>query len=100
MKIDNGQTNFDPRVRAPQTDSVPQGHARTSATPAAGADTVNVSNAVQFASRAISASQASPDVRPEVVARAKQLVADGKVGNDPQRLADKIIDHLLVDDIA
>ena len=95
MKIDNGQTNFDPAVRAAQTDTTQKSQAQKSGKAAAGTDTASVSNAVQFANQAISASQASPDVRPDVVARAKQLVADGKVGTDPQRLADKIIDHLL-----
>jgi anti-sigma28 factor (negative regulator of flagellin synthesis) len=56
---------------------------------------VKVSPAVQFANQAISASQASPDVRPDVVERAKQLLADGKIGDDPHRLADALIDHML-----
>jgi len=100
MKIDNGQTNFDPTVRAAQTEKTHPGHAHRSGKAAAGQDTASVSDAVQFASQAISASQAAPDVRPDVVERARQLLADGKVGNDPQRLADKIIDHLLRDDVA
>ena len=98
MKIDNGQTNFDPTARAAQADNVKHGrhHGGTHKTSAtAQNDSVSVSPAAQFANQAISASQSSPDVRPDVVARARQLLADGKVGNDPYRLADALIDHAL-----
>ena len=99
MKIDNGQTNFDPTVRAAQSDKV-RGHhhhhgGKSKASEAAKNDSVSVSPAAQFASQAITASQSSPDVRPDVVARAKQLLADGKIGNDPQHLADTLIDHAI-----
>ena len=98
MKIDNGQTNFDPTARTAQADNVRHAHHHGGKHKTSGAaqnDTVNVSPAAQFASQAISASQSSPDVRSDVVARAKQLLADGKVGNDPHRLADTLIDHAL-----
>ena len=97
MKIDNGQTNFDPSVTAAKTEGVHthHGHKFGKAGAASGQDTVSVSSSMQFATAAISASNQSPDVRPDEVARAKQLLADGKVGNDPYRLADSLIDHAL-----
>ncbi len=98
MKIDNGQTNFDPSVTAAKTEGVQKhhhGHKSGKAGAASGQDTVSVSSSMQFATAAISASNQSPDVRPDEVARAKQLMADGKVGNDPYRLADSLIDHAL-----
>ncbi len=97
MKIDNGTTNFDPTVTAAKTDGLrSQGASRAATTSGVtGKDTVNVSPAAQFATNAINKSNETPDVRPEVVARAKQLLADGKVGDDPYRLADSLIDHAL-----
>ena len=62
---------------------------------APGADTAAVSSDVRFAADAIEASVKSPDVRPAEVERAKALLADGKVGNDPGRLAEALIKHLL-----
>ena len=97
MKIDNAYKNFDPAVQASETGSVQKthGHHRGHKTTAPGTDSVTVSSDAQFATSAISASQSTADVRPDVVARAKQLLADGKIGNDPQRLADRLIDHAL-----
>ena len=97
MRIDNNQTNFDPtanaeRTSAAQQSSSAQGSA-ASAKPAA--DQVRLSPDAQLASSAIAAAAAQPDVRPDVVARAKALLADGQVGNDPERLADKLIDSAL-----
>jgi flagellar biosynthesis anti-sigma factor FlgM len=100
MKIDNNQTNFDPTLRSGQAEGVKKHHhghgsKAAKAGDADGQDSVKVSSAAQFASQAIAASQSAPDVRPDVVARAKQLLLDGKIGNDPHRLADKLIDHAL-----
>jgi flagellar biosynthesis anti-sigma factor FlgM len=100
MKIDNGQTNFDPTQMTGQTEGVKKhhhGHGKKAAKAGdtGGQDSVNVSSAAQFASQAIAASQSAPDVRPDVVARAKQMMLDGKIGNDPHRLADTLIDHAL-----
>ena len=97
MKIDNNQTNFDPTLRSGQAEGVKNtGASKTGKTGAvAGQDSVKVSSAAQFASQAIAASQSAPDVRPDVVARAKQMMLDGKIGADPHALADKLIDHAL-----
>jgi anti-sigma28 factor (negative regulator of flagellin synthesis) len=49
----------------------------------------------KLTSRAIDAATQASDIRPEVVARAKALLAAGKVGNDAHRLADALIDSLI-----
>ncbi len=51
-------------------------------------DALLVTNAVKSASEA-------PDIRPEAVARAKAKLAAGEIGNDPERLAERIIDDML-----
>ena len=97
MKIDNAQANFDPAVTAAKTEQVRSHHGahKGGKAGAAGADKVTVSSDAELASAAISASNQSPDVRPDAVARARQLMADGKVGADPYALADTLIDQAI-----
>ena len=45
--------------------------------------------------RCMEAANDAPEVRPEAVARGKALLESGKLGSDPARLADKMIDSLL-----
>ena len=49
----------------------------------------------QLAEMAVRAATQSPDIRPEVVERAKAKLASGELGADVERLADKMIDSLL-----
>lgn len=49
----------------------------------------------QLAEMALRAATTSPDIRPEVVERAKQKLMSGELGADTERLADKLIDSLL-----
>jgi flagellar biosynthesis anti-sigma factor FlgM len=70
------------------------------ATAAAGArgrtvDEVELSAGAQFASSTFAVARNSPDIRPQVVARAEALMAAGGVGADPGRLADSLIDNAL-----
>jgi anti-sigma28 factor (negative regulator of flagellin synthesis) len=62
---------------------------------ASGADQFVVSPDAKLANTAVDAAEKSSDIRPEAVARAKALLADGKIGNDPHRLADALIDSIL-----
>jgi flagellar biosynthesis anti-sigma factor FlgM len=96
MKIDSNRPNFDtsPVGQADATKASDVKSAGASAT-SRGADQVSVSPAAQFASSAIAAASSAPDVRPDVVERAKALLADGKIGDDPHRLADAMIDRAL-----
>lgn len=55
-------------------------------------DRVEVSRDAQLVAAAIRAAEQSPAIRPDAVQRARQALADGKLGADAGRLADRIID--------
>lgn len=61
-------------------------------------DQVDVSSTAALASLAIKAAESAPDIRPDVVARAKALLDSGTVGADPYRLADALIERTLAKD--
>lgn len=58
-------------------------------------DAVRVSGDAQLAASAAARADTLDDVRPDVVARAKEALAKGEVGADLDRLATRIIDGLL-----
>jgi flagellar biosynthesis anti-sigma factor FlgM len=58
------------------------------------ADQVSLSGAVQLVQTATQAAGSASPIRPDRVAEAKQLLADGKVGTDLQSLASSILDSL------
>jgi flagellar biosynthesis anti-sigma factor FlgM len=58
-------------------------------------DRVDVSNDARLMSSALQAASGAPAIRQDVVERARQKLAAGEVGNDPMRLADRMIDSLL-----
>lgn len=59
------------------------------------ADRVVVSPDAQLFTSAVREVSRVPEVRQDVVERARQKLAAGEVGRDPLKLADKIIDSLL-----
>jgi anti-sigma28 factor (negative regulator of flagellin synthesis) len=59
------------------------------------ADAVKLSDALKLADGAVRAAAVSGDVRPEAVARARQLMESGQLGSNAEALADRIIDSLL-----
>ena len=65
------------------------------ATRAAGADRVEVSKDAQLMSSALQEASKAPAIRQDVVERARQKLAAGEVGNDPERLAERMIDNML-----
>ena len=70
----------------------------SAATSASSADAVQVSTSAQLAAEAarrLAGTASEDDVRPEVVARAKAAVANGEVGTDLNKLADRLIDGML-----
>ena len=73
--------------RSTQTGSRPS-------TPGEVKDQVSLSGAVQFAQAAERAANEAPTVRPDKVAQAKALLANGQVGTDLDSLASAIIDSL------
>lgn len=60
-----------------------------------GADRVDLSPDARLLNSAVAAAKAAPDIRLDVVERARQKLVAGELGNDPLRLADRIIDSLL-----
>ncbi|HVB38995.1 MAG TPA: flagellar biosynthesis anti-sigma factor FlgM [Vicinamibacterales bacterium] len=58
-------------------------------------DRVDVSPDAQLLGQAVKAAQDSPGIRQDKVDQARQKLAAGQVGNDVNRLANKMIDHLL-----
>ena len=58
-------------------------------------DAVKLSDALKLADQAVKAAAVSGDVRPEAVARARQLLQAGQLGTNAEALADRIIDSLL-----
>jgi flagellar biosynthesis anti-sigma factor FlgM len=64
-------------------------------TPGQVTDQVSLSGAVQFAQAAERAANEAPAVRPDKVAQAKALLANGQVGTDLDSLASSIIDSLI-----
>jgi flagellar biosynthesis anti-sigma factor FlgM len=95
MKIDSNRPDFDTtpagKVEATRTSELKAGaKAHPSVT-----DQVSVSGDAKLASTAMQAATQASDVRSEVVARARALLASGKLGNDSKRLADALINGLL-----
>jgi len=58
-------------------------------------DRVEVSADARLLGKAIDAASKAPEIRQDVVERAKARLAAGEIGNDPTRLADRLIDRLL-----
>ena len=73
--------------------------AQSRATPSRGGvdpgDRVEVSADARLLGQAVDAASKAPDIRQDVVERAKAKLAAGEIGNDPARLADRLIDSLL-----
>ena len=58
-------------------------------------DRVEVSADARLLGKAVDAAAKAPEIRQDVVERAKAKLAAGEVGNDANRLADRLIDSLL-----
>ena len=95
MKIEGNRPNADPsaagKVESARTASS-KGKDRAGK---AHGDAVTVSSDVQLAQRAIDSASQPASIRPEAVSRAKALLANGSLGNDPGKLADTLIQRML-----
>ena len=60
-----------------------------------GNDRVNVSADARLFTSALREVTRAPEVRQDVVERARQKLAAGEIGQDPLKLADRMIDSLL-----
>jgi flagellar biosynthesis anti-sigma factor FlgM len=58
-------------------------------------DRVEVSADARLLGKALDAAAKAPEIRQDVVERAKAKLAAGEIGNDAGRLADRLIDSLL-----
>lgn len=63
--------------------------------PAQSTDRVEVSPEAQLVSAAIQAAHDAPGIRMDAVERGRLALLNGTLGQDPARLADRIIDALL-----
>ena len=60
-------------------------------------DRVEVSQDAAFVNTAVQAAHETPAMREDKIAAAKKAIADGTLGQDADKLADVLIDHMLDD---
>ena len=68
---------------------------QSQATGSPGGDRVRLSSDASLAQTALQAAGDAPAIRQDAVERARKALDAGQVGNDPARLADRLIDHML-----
>lgn len=97
MKIDSNRNGLDSlgTVRTEGPEGAPQAGGTDTPAAAVSADQVQLSSQAQLAGAAAKAAAGEPDVRPDAVERAKALLESGRLGDDPYRLADALIDRTL-----
>lgn len=97
MKIDQNRANLD-TVANSRADAVRDERAAAAEKAAQDdrlADQVRVSTTGQLAAAAAAKANEASDIRPDAVARGRELLERGELGRDAGRLADKLIDSLL-----
>jgi flagellar biosynthesis anti-sigma factor FlgM len=101
VKIDDYQSDIlsnqplDPVARPTQTVGNPDNAGLSPALGSRGTDRVQLSDDVQLMRAGAEAVRRMPDVRPDVVARMRAALDRGEIGNNPQQLADALIDSWL-----
>lgn len=78
-----------------QVDKAAQQRAQQARGAADTGDRVEVSADARLLGKAVDAAAKAPEIRQDVVERAKAKLAAGEIGNDANRLADRLIDSLL-----
>lgn len=78
-----------------QVDKAAQQRAQQARGGVDGGDRVEVSADARLLGKAVDAAAKAPEIRQDVVERAKARLAAGEIGNDANRLADRLIDSLL-----
>ena len=97
MKIEGDR----PNIPVPSTDRTDRGADAASAPvrrqPRAAGETdgFTVSPELQLVQSAVQTAAGLPEIRQDLVERMRALLEKGEVGNDPQRLADALIDRWL-----
>ena len=87
-----------PDELVPTPTSTDRNRGRHEPTPQGGSspsDRIDVSSDALLLNSAVRAAQEAPEVRPAVVERARMKLLSGELGNDAERLADRLIDHML-----
>jgi flagellar biosynthesis anti-sigma factor FlgM len=97
MKIDNANLNNLDHVTTPQTGRVGTGRAKDAqaGSTAQVTDRVQVSGDAALAAAARRAADEAPNVRQDLVEKMRAKLSAGEIGNDAERLADRLIDHML-----
>lgn len=94
MKIDSYRQSFIAETGAAPAAGGP-GRPAARGPQAAGRDEVRVSADAQLLSAALTAAAPETGIRADVVEAMKAKLAAGEIGDDPLRLADRMIDGLL-----
>lgn len=81
--------------QAQQVDKAAQQRAQQARSGADGGDRVEVSADARLLGKAVDAASKAPEIRQDVVERAKAKLAAGEIGQDANTLADRLIDSLL-----
>jgi flagellar biosynthesis anti-sigma factor FlgM len=86
----------DELVQATHT-SADRNRVRNEATPQrdGSSDRIAVSSDALFLNSAVRAAKEAPEIRPAVVQQARQKLIFGELGANPDRLAERLIDHML-----
>jgi flagellar biosynthesis anti-sigma factor FlgM len=96
MRIDKNRAELDGvSTRRPEATESGQAQGTERGGQAASADQVRLSTTAQLVTAATQAANDAPEVRADVVARAKKLMESGELGADPERLAKAIIDRTI-----
>lgn len=98
MRIDGQRLPGDPDMtRRLESAKTAEGASGASAVqgPLQSSDRVEVSPEAQLVTAAIQAAHDSPAIRMDAVERGRLALLNGTLGQDPDRLADRIIDALL-----
>jgi flagellar biosynthesis anti-sigma factor FlgM len=96
MKIEGNRPNLE-SVAAQRTDRVTIGRGKQASGGGAtqGTDRVQVSESATLAASARRAADETPDIRHDLVEKMRAKLAAGEIGKDAERLADRMIDHML-----
>ena len=94
MKITNLTTAFD-AISKLQPEPAPATAGAVGRKEQPAGDRVKLSAGAQLAQAAMGAVNDTADIRYDKVAKAKAMLANGEIGNDPVRLADAIVARLL-----
>jgi flagellar biosynthesis anti-sigma factor FlgM len=96
MKIEgSGANQVRQADQAQQAERAADARETTRAAAPGQADRVDVSADARLVADAVRAASDAPEIRRDVVERAKARLEAGEIGRDPEALADKIIDDLL-----